>query len=124
MRIVTGSEKFAGTPDSDIYVSLIGSRASTGRLDIVQRWFSSGISAQYYNDLVVESDKDLGEVLVVILGNPANWVISAGSAWFVEFVDIIDLQLNQKQEFPCYHWINDGDEISFTSKTSKYINGN
>ncbi|KAL5471056.1 hypothetical protein EMCRGX_G029132 [Ephydatia muelleri] len=117
VRIVTGSEKFAGTPDTDIYVSLVGSKACTGKMKIVSGWFSTGISAQYYDDLLVESSADLGEVLVVIIGNPANWVVSAGSAWFVDFVDVHDLQRKTKQEFPCYHWIEDGDEISFTEKT-------
>eukprot|EP00731_Ephydatia_muelleri_P020946 Em0013g673a len=86
-------------------------------MKIVSGWFSTGISAQYYDDLLVESSADLGEVLVVIIGNPANWVVSAGSAWFVDFVDVHDLQRKTKQEFPCYHWIEDGDEISFTEKT-------
>ena len=64
---------------------------------------------------------DLGEVLVVILGNHKNWLFSAGSAWFVDFVVVIDKQTKSEAEFPCYHWINDGDYISFTSKTGKYI---
>ncbi|KAL5491869.1 hypothetical protein EMCRGX_G017234 [Ephydatia muelleri] len=118
VRIVTGAEAFSGTPDSDIYVSLVGSKGCTGKLLIVQGWFSSAVSTQSYDDLVVESDKDLGELLVVILGNPQNWMLSAGSAWFVDFVECIDLQTKRKQEFPCYHWINDGDAISFTSKTA------
>lgn len=119
VRIVTGSEKFAGTPDTDIYVSLVGSKACTGKMKIVTGWFSTGISAQYYDDLVVESSTDLGDILVVIIGNPANWMITAGSAWFVDFVDVHDLQRNIKKEFPCYHWIEDGDEITFTEETTK-----
>ena len=62
---------------------------------------------------------DLGEVSVVSLGNPMNWLFSAGSDWFVDYVDIIDLQSKRTVQFPCYHWIADGDAISFTSKTSK-----
>ena len=33
IRIVTDSEKFAGTPDTDIYVSLVGSKACTEDCD-------------------------------------------------------------------------------------------
>lgn len=119
VRIVTGSETFSGTPDSDIYMSLIGSKASTGKLNIVQGYFSSAVATQSYDDLVVECDKDLGELLVVVLGNPQNWMISAGSAWYVDFVECMDLKNKQKQVFPCYHWINDGDSLTITSKTSK-----
>ena len=121
VRIVNGSEKLSGTPDTDIYLMLVGSKATTGRVSIVQGYLTaSGTSTQSYDDLVVETNKDLGEVLVVTLGNPRNWLISAGSSWFVDFVDVFNLQTKHKQEFPCYHWIDDGDEISFTSKTCKW----
>ena len=119
VRIVTGSEVGSGTPDSDVYFSLVGSKACTGRLPIVSGWFSSAVNAQCYDDMLVESNLDLGEVLIVTIGNPANWMISQGSAWYVEFVDVCDRQTKQSTEFPCYHWINDGDDISFTAKTGK-----
>ena len=120
VRIVTGSEMFAGTPDKDIYLSLTGSKFRTKKLMIVQGWFSMGISSHYYDDLVVESNNDLGDMLVVNLGNMKNWAFSTGSAWFVDFVDVHDLQTKEKKVFPCYHWVEDGDDISFTAETSKW----
>ena len=122
MRIVTGSELGSGTPDSDVYFMLVGSKACTGRLPIISGWLSSAVKTQFYDDLLVESNLDLGEVLVVIIGNPANWLISTGSAWYVEFVDVSDQQTKQTVEFPCYHWINDGDDISFSAKTGEHHN--
>ncbi|KAL5491871.1 hypothetical protein EMCRGX_G017237 [Ephydatia muelleri] len=68
----------------------------TGKLLIVQGWFSSAVSTQSYDDLVVESDKDLGELLVVILGNPQNWMLSAGSACFTsKTATMKDVKQNQ-----------------------------
>ena len=103
-----------------MYATLVGSKASTGKIPLA-KWFSAKIATKSYLDLVIEVNTDLGEVLVVILGNPKNWLFSAGSAWFVDFVVVIDQQTKREAEFPCYHWINDGDYISFTSKTGKYI---
>ena len=121
MRIVTGSGIGAGTPDTDVYVTLVGSKACTGKIALVSGWFSPSLACKCYVDLLIETNKDLGEVLVVILGNPKNWLFSAGAAWYVDFVDVIDQQTKQTVEFPCYHWINDGDSIGFTSKTGKSV---
>ena len=119
VRIATGSEVGAGTPDSDVYVTLVGSKARTGQLALVSGWWSRPLASKTYVDLLIESNLDMGEVLVVFLGNPKNWLFSVGSPWYVDFVDVIDQQSKEKVVFPCYHWINDGDAISFTSKTSK-----
>lgn len=134
MRIVTGSEIGAGTLQDDVYITLVGSKASCARIPIVDNklFKISGAYTNCYDDLMIESGLDLGELLVVIIGNPKdtftlnpfkamNNMVSAitGSAWFVSFVDIINFQTKLTLEFPCYHWINDGEEVSFTTGTSK-----
>ena len=136
MRIVTGSEPGAGTLEDDVYITLVGSKASGTKIPIVDNKVFRVPGAIYtncYDDLLIESGADLGELLVVIIGNPKNAVFTlnpfkaasnvvsavAGSAWFVSFVDIIDFQTKQTVEFPCYHWINDGEDVSFTATTSK-----
>ena len=119
---MTGSQAFAGTQDTDIYITLVGNKAASEGVKIVTGWFSPTVATQTFNDLLIESNLHLGEVLVVNIVNPKNWLITAGSSWHVDFVDVIDLQTKQLQVFPCYHWIDDGDEVSLTSKTSKCIN--
>eukprot|EP00731_Ephydatia_muelleri_P012489 Em0006g1383a len=117
VRIVTGSEFEAGTMDNDLYVTLVGSKACTGKINI-SGFLSSPIATKSYVDLLIQCKSDLGEVLVVSLGNPKNWITMPGSEWFVDFVDIIDQQTKKTVRFPCYHWIADGDSIGFTSKTA------
>ena len=119
-----------------MYITLVGSKASSGKVPIVDTRFMIKIPAIYkncYDDLMIESSADLGELLVVIIGNPKNPLFTlnpfqvaanltsavTGSAWFVSFVNFIDLQTKQAVEFPCYHWINDGSDVSFTARTSK-----
>ena len=40
VRIVTGSQAFAGTQDTDIYITLVGSKAASGKVKIVTGRFS------------------------------------------------------------------------------------
>ena len=102
-----------------MYVTLIGSKACTGKINILSGFLSSPIAKRSYVDLLIKCKRDLGEVLVVVLGNPKNWLLPTGSDWFVDYVNIVDHQSITTVQFPCYHWISDGDAISFTSKTSK-----
>ena len=104
--------------DNDLYVTLVGSKACTGKINI-SGFLSSPIATKSYVDLLIQCKSDLGEVLVVSLGNPKNWITMPGSEWFVDFVDIIDQQTKKTVRFPCYHWIADGDSIGFTSKTGE-----
>ena len=98
VRIATGSEVGAGTPDSDVYVTLVGSKARTGQLALVSGWWSRTLASKTYVDLLIVSNLDMGEVLVVILGNPKNWLFSVGSPWYVDFVD---QKSKEKVVFPC-----------------------
>ncbi len=73
---------------------------------------------------MIETDQDLGTILVVILTNDKGWNWSGiDSPWFVDFVMVHNLHSKEEpDEFPCYHWIGGGRSVSFTAHTSMYCN--
>lgn len=117
IRIVAGSERVSVPHKKDIYVALVGNKACTGKLKIAHKWFGSiGTSLQYYDDVMVESNKPLGEVLVVNLG---TFKRRKFAALLVNYVEVYDIQTKIRKEFPCYCRIQDGDDVSFGAKTGK-----
>ena len=123
VRIVTGSQAGAGTDDTGIYLSLIGSEQRTVDVNItncLRSIFQQSFSRNSYDDLVLESDGDLGEVLVVVLGNKHGWLsIGEGAPWYVNTATVHNFQSSATEHFPCYHWIGSGDEVSMTAHTSE-----
>ncbi len=121
IRIVTGKQFLAGTTDTRVYITLIGKQASSGKV-YLSHWlniFSKPTSRRTYDDLLIETDQELGEILVVVLGNDKGWFLGGdGSSWFVDFVMVHNFQSKGTDEFPCYHWIGEGDYVSFTAHTS------
>ncbi len=124
VRIVNGSQAASGTNDTGIHIILVGSNGCTEKLYLAG-WCSvfGGVgSASKYEDLVVQTDKDLGDVKVLLYGNDANFTGLFNNEWYVEFSVVYPLSSAGKDvEFPCYHWIGDGETISTTSATSEYI---
>ena len=120
-RIVTGRCEGAGTKDTDVYITLIGSKASSGKIT-VGGWLKAlkgSCSRHTFDDLIIESDGDLGQVLVVGVGNEKDLLTILGAPWFVDFVMVHDFQSNLNEEFPVYHWIGDGDYVTCTAHTSE-----
>lgn len=72
---------------------------------------------QVCDDLIVESSEDLGDILVVVLGNNNGWFTDQGTPWYVKYVRVYSD--NKEVVFPCYHWIGDEEHIHFTAYTSK-----
>lgn len=72
---------------------------------------------QVCDDLIVESSEDLGDILVVVLGNNNGWFTDQGTPWYVKYVRVYSD--NKEVVFPCYHWIGDEEHIHFTAHTSK-----
>ena len=69
----------------------------------------------------MQTDRDLGDVQVFIYGNKKNVIIKRNDEWDVEFSVVYPLSSGGNRiEFPCYHWIGDGETISTTSATSEY----
>ena len=126
LAIQTGKQLLAGTPDSGVYVTLVGSGGHTGKL-YLHSALTFAISKKYIGrgtvDFVViksKADHDLGEVLVVILGiDKKSRQSLIPDPWFVDCVYVYNFQTKKPPTtFPCYHWIGSGDSVSFTAHTS------
>ena len=120
VRIVNGKMSSAGTSDTGVYIAVIGTNGSTGKVYLVGYLSSllGGIDSSTHEDLIIETENNLGDVQVVVLGNDEGmWV--PGASWFVNKTIVYGLIDKTEEVFPCYHWIGDGDAISTTSKTSK-----
>ena len=110
----------AGTSGGlDPFVILIGTKGCTkkvsllGTLDMLLK----GMQADTYESLVFTTEKDLGDVQVVIVGIDGGEV-ALNSTWFVSFMEIYNLSKeSQGVKFPCYHWIKADDYVSTTCKT-------
>ena len=120
-RIVNGKMATAGTFGADVYFNLIGDKASTGNISIYDFWhyICGGISSNTFLDFIVETEKSLGEVLVVILGIDGG-KIALDSTWFVSYTVAYELSTKVEIQFPCYHWIGKDTSVSTTSKTSEF----
>lgn len=124
VSIETGEQTEAGTKDSGVFIQLIGSSGHSGKVNIqdaLKRLFSTRIKVKpgTVESFVVESSGDLGKVMIVVIGNDKSRFTPLGAAWFVNQVCIHDYQSGIQENFPCYHWIGDGDSVSFTAHTSK-----
>ena len=125
---MTGSQKGAGTPDPGVYITLVGSNGHSGKLYLqsfltvlLRKCIDEGTST----NIVVESCGDLGQVLVVILGNDDGPLKNRlTDPWYVEDVGVYNYQSKQQEVFPCYHWIANGDCVSFTAHTSNHFGYN
>ena len=121
MRIVTGSQEGAGTKDPDVYITLAGDEASTGKVPL-SGWLKAlkgRFDRRTFDDLIIECDGDLGEVLVVTLGNEGEWLEELGAPWYVDFVTVHNFQSTLNEEFPVYYWIGDRDYVTCTAHTSE-----
>lgn len=118
LRIVNGAMQAAGTTGADVFFDLVGSKSTTGKVSIYSYFTMtfSGISAKTCNDMIVETDKDLGEVLVVLMGIDGGGL---DTTWFVDYAVVKYIAEGVEAEFPCYHWIGKHQVVSTTSKTSK-----
>ena len=117
VQIVTGQQVGAGTR-ADAYVMLVGDKGKTGKLSL-RGWFDflNPISSDTYDNLVVVSDNDLGNVLVVVVGCDGSWF---EDQWYVSSVSVANVQTKDIGQFPCYHWIGGDDSVTITAKTSKF----
>ena len=106
-----------------MYTILVGNQGATPKIYLLDYLsvFSS-IEGGTCDDLLVESDANLGDVQVVILGNEENWFLPTNDYWYVNYTTIYHYNggsVKQDVKFPCYHWIGDNEAISTTSATGK-----
>ena len=111
----------AGTNTCDAFVTLIGSKASTGklRLEGLKEFIDGGLNAGTHQDMIIETECSLGDVLVVTLGIEGK--VESNHEWFVQYIKVIDFTKEMAEtQFPCYHWIKSHTRITTTAGTSKY----
>ena len=122
VSVVTGKQKGAGTSDTGVFVQLIGNKGQTDKVYLQNHLailLDRDIDRDTTENLTIETGGDLGEVLVVVLGNDKSWRALDGAPWYVNEVEVFNFQSKVQERFPCYHWIGDGDEVSFTAHTSE-----
>ena len=91
VSVVTGKQEGAGTSDTGVFVQLIGSKGQTSKVylqDYLKVLTGRNIDSDTTENLIVESSGDLGEVLVVVLGNDKSWLAPLGAPWFVNEVQV------------------------------------
>ena len=120
VRIVNGETAAAGTTGADVFITLIGSEATTQKVSIYGFYerLVGGVSSGTCEDMIIETEGSLGEVLVVVLGIDGG-IFALDSTWFVQYTVVKDLATNTEVEFPFYHWIGAKQIVSSTSKTSE-----
>ena len=116
IRVATGSMSGGGTHITSVYVRLIGNRGDSGNVSLTG-FFSTGVSTGTFEDLLVETERSLGEVQVVIIGIKGALI---DDAWFVEYSTVYDFGSGKETRFPCYHWIKKNEMVTTTSKASEY----
>ena len=123
VTIETGQQEGAGTSDTGVYIRLIGSNGRSSKVylqSFLKVLTGKSINKDSRENLIIECDGDLGNILVVILGNDKSWLVIPGAPWYVNEVLVHNLQSKTRVVFPCYHWIGDNDHVSFTAQTSKF----
>ena len=123
MQIVTGKELGAKTKNR-VYLTLVGNKGQTGKVSLhgLLKVVLNPISKKAVENLTIVSDRDLGDILVVIVGNvgfdrgPMQLI---DDFWYVSSVGLANLQTDTVEHFPCYHWIGENSSVSITAKTSR-----
>ena len=102
-------------------MELIGNVAKTGKIEI-GNFFNWHISSEdTYDDYIIECETDLGEVQLVTVSNDSARFYQSSANWFVDFTYVINLKSKLEQNFPCYHWLGDGEEQTNSASTGKWI---
>lgn len=122
---MNGKQLGAGTADPEAYICIVGSNGHSGKLYLQSLLSMRSLTGQTlhrgtWDNLIIESSGDLGEIQVVILGIDKSALL--GASWYVHEVGVYNFQSKTQEAFPCCFWIGNGESVSFTSKTSKKFN--
>ncbi len=104
----------AGT-SGNAYVMLVGDKGKTGKLWL-RGWLDFRVCGESFDNLTVESNDNLGNVLVVVVGCDSGWF---EDEWYVSFVTVANMQSKSVDQFPCYQWIDGDSSVSITASTSE-----
>ena len=118
-----GEQLGAGTSIPNVFICLVGSNGHSGKLcltSLLSLLPGQGVHKGMLENLLIESDEELGEIALVILGIDKGILdpLIHGTL-FVNEVGVVNRQTNIQDAFPCYHWIKSGQSISIASKTGK-----
>ena len=141
IRVATGDIPNAKADTHSVKIMLTGSKGTSNEMHAKAKeylFFQSHFTRGSYEDLVIESEGDLGDVLIVkaSLGD-LGWIdhislidfagvltnysfVAVSPQWFIDFITVYNFQDDAIINFPCYHWIgHDKPGIECTSKTGK-----
>ena len=110
VRIVTGKLDAILTGGRSMYITIIGSVASSSKMKV-------DVSFWGFDDLIIEADGNLGNILVVEIADHHTW--HDKKPVHVSFVTVHDFQSDSCEDFPCYHWVGNEESVSFTAHTSE-----
>ena len=108
------------------FIYLVGKSGCTGKVDLpsiywklLKRLFLWRNGHQdILTHVIIESNGDLGEISVVILGSEKRRILPL--TCYVTDVRLNNFQNSKQDTFPCCHWIGNGDNFSIIANTSKY----
>ncbi len=136
MRVATGNMPNAYASTHGVKLELIGTKGSTNETPakVKEYWFfHSHFKQGSYDDIWIESDGDLGKVLIVKVSLSApGWIdhftlngvaslvkvehVAVTPQWFIDFIIVHDFQDDTNTTFPCYHWIGHQQACECTSE--------
>ena len=127
LRVVTGDKATASPDTSDVVLSLTGDKGTTGEItvDAKKGWFlvKTHFKKSTYDDLIIETDGDLGDIQVVQAGLRYKRPLDVMTPdWYIDFFTVCNYQNNAElKNYPCYHWIGKKiKDVTATSATGKY----
>ncbi len=130
VRVATGNMPNAYARHG-VKLELIGTKGSTNKTSAkVHTHFKHEQGS--YDDLWIESDGDLGKVLIVKVSLSSGWIdhfslngvaslvkykdVAVIPQWFIDFIIVHDFQDDTNTTFPCYHWIGQDQACECTSE--------
>ncbi len=129
MRIVTGDQADANPESFNIVLFLNGNKGKSGDIVILtSSLYSDGFlnikiqknfQRSHFDDLVIESDGDLGDIQVVgVYLQYISLLNIITPDWYIDYFTVKNYQKSVQANFPCYHWIGRAiREVSCTSAT-------
>ena len=122
---MTGSQQASGAKAWDVFFTVAGTKSQSNRISLgffqtLADWHS--FQEDTYDDMIIETDQNLGNIQVVGVGLKYDRIAEATSLlnchWYVNYISIIDFQDKQSEiQFPCYHWIGyNNKEVTAVSK--------
>ena len=126
VRVVNGKMGGAGVDNYSVFVNLVGTKGSTGKVHLhgITQCLVGGIKKNTHQDLIIKTWATLGDIQVVILGIDGK--IGLHNTWFVQYTVVYDFFGEHDKEgvqFPCYHWIKPNQTVTTTAATSECSEG-